>query len=358
MKKFVLFFLCLTLSLALFAPGRAEEKEGIYVRITVRDYGDIYAELYPEYAPVTVDNFLKLIGENFYDGLTFHRIISGFMIQGGDPLGNGTGGSSEKIKGEFSSNGVDNPLRHERGVLSMARSSHPDSASSQFFIMHQEAEHLDGSYAAFGKVLTGLDIVDRICQETPVQDNNGTVLKEDQPVMEGIRRVDWAEVAEAIRMEEENGLSGTLYRDPMSPVSFQVPEGWSRTSHSGSRTVFSPEADGEKGLLYLRQNNWDGMPTAYKQQLAAQGITRQDMNTQAFDKETLTGIVGADPELFQEETHSGVLFYAAEIPDDAGTSTCFIGVHDGYIYLFVWDGAREDALFLDVAEILDHLSFE
>ncbi len=155
--------------------------------IEVQDYGTITAELYGEAAPITAANFVKLANEGFYDGLTFHRIIDGFMIQGGDPLGNGTGGADEDIKGEFAQNGWNNPIAHERGVISMARSNAPDSASSQFFIMHQAAPHLDGSYAAFGKVLTGMDVVDAICEKTPVTDSNGTVLKENQPVITSVK---------------------------------------------------------------------------------------------------------------------------------------------------------------------------
>ena len=159
-------------------------------QIDVQDYGTITAELYGEAAPITVANFVKLVNEGFYDGLTFHRIISGFMIQGGDPLGNGTGGADQDIKGEFAANGWNNPIAHERGVLSMARSSAPNSASSQFFIMHQAAPHLDGSYAAFGKVLTGLEVVDAICANTPVTDGNGTVLKANQPIITSIRVIE------------------------------------------------------------------------------------------------------------------------------------------------------------------------
>ncbi len=122
----------------------------------------IKLELYPEVAPKTVANFEKLVKEGFYDGLTFHRIIPGFMIQGGDPLGNGMGGSDEKIVGEFAINGFNNTLKHTRGVISMARSQMPNSASSQFFIMHEDAPHLDGSYAAFGKVVEGIETVDEI----------------------------------------------------------------------------------------------------------------------------------------------------------------------------------------------------
>ena len=122
----------------------------------------IKIELYPEIAPITCENFEKLVKDGFYDGLTFHRIIPGFMIQGGCPLGNGTGDPGWNIKGEFSSNGVKNDLKHTRGVISMARSMMPDSAGSQFFIMHEDAPHLDGQYAAFGKVVDGIEVVDEI----------------------------------------------------------------------------------------------------------------------------------------------------------------------------------------------------
>ncbi len=161
-----------------------------YVQIDVQDYGVITAELDADAAPITVTNFVKLVKDGFYDGLTFHRIISGFMIQGGDPNGNGTGGSAENIWGEFAANGWNNPIAHERGVLSMARSQMPNSASSQFFIMHQAAPHLDGSYAAFGHVLTGMEVVDAICRNTPVTDNNGTVQKANQPVITSIRLIE------------------------------------------------------------------------------------------------------------------------------------------------------------------------
>lgn len=130
--------------------------------ITMENGAQIKAELYPEHAPITVENFEKLVKEGFYDGLIFHRVIKGFMIQGGCPEGTGTGGPGYQIKGEFESNGVKNPIKHTRGVLSMARSSSPNSAGSQFFIMHQDASHLDGQYAAFGKVIEGMDVVDAI----------------------------------------------------------------------------------------------------------------------------------------------------------------------------------------------------
>lgn len=132
------------------------------VTITMENGDIIKAELYPDIAPITVENFVKLVKEGFYDGLTFHRIISGFMIQGGCPKGNGTGGPGHTIKGEFSMNGVKNDLKHTPGVLSMARSMAPDSAGSQFFIMHKTSPHLDGQYAAFGQVIEGMDVVNKL----------------------------------------------------------------------------------------------------------------------------------------------------------------------------------------------------
>ena len=172
------------------APAAATLTGTHNIEIELANYGTIQAELYADVAPITVENFIKLAKEGFYDGLTFHRIISGFMIQGGDPLGNGTGGSAEKIKGEFAANGFNNPLKHTRGVLSMARAMAPDSASSQFFIMHKDYPSLDGQYAAFGKVTEGIEIVDAICANTPVTDGNGSVVKANQPVITAIRVVE------------------------------------------------------------------------------------------------------------------------------------------------------------------------
>ncbi len=155
--------------------------------IKIKDHGEITVELYGKVAPITVENFVNLVKEGFYDGLTFHRIIEGFMIQGGDPEGTGMGGSDKNIKGEFIANGVENNIAHVRGVISMARNGYSyDSASSQFFIMHQDAPHLDGQYAAFGKVVKGIEVVDSVAEKTPVIDSNGTVLAENQPVIESI----------------------------------------------------------------------------------------------------------------------------------------------------------------------------
>ncbi len=158
-----------------------------HATIKVKDKGTIKVELLGDQAPITVQNFMDLANEKFYDGLTFHRIIKGFMIQGGDPNGDGTGGSGKNIKGEFYSNGVTNVIPHQRGVISMARSNDPDSASSQFFIVHEDSmDSLDGQYAAFGRVTEGMEVVDDIAENTPVTDNNGTVEKANQPIIESI----------------------------------------------------------------------------------------------------------------------------------------------------------------------------
>lgn len=161
-----------------------------HAEMVVKDYGTVKMELYADIAPITVANFAKLVNEGFYNGLTFHRIMSGFMIQGGDPLGNGTGGSDEEIKGEFALNGVENSISHTRGTISMARASAYNSASSQFFIMHQDYTGLDGAYAAFGKVTDGMEVVDKICENVIPVDNNGTVLKNEQPVIKSIKMID------------------------------------------------------------------------------------------------------------------------------------------------------------------------
>lgn len=159
------------------------------VEITIKDYGVIKVELDADNAPITVTNFVSLVKSGFYDGLTFHRIIKDFMIQGGDPLGNGTGGSEETIKGEFKNNGVNNTISHVRGVISMARGQDYNSASSQFFIVHKDSTFLDDEYAAFGHVTEGMEIVDKICEDANPTDDNGTIEKENQPIIESIKYI-------------------------------------------------------------------------------------------------------------------------------------------------------------------------
>lgn len=170
--------------------GESQAKGTHHAEIDIKDYGVIKVELNGDVAPITVANFINLANSHFYDGLTFHRIIDGFMMQGGDPLGNGTGGSENTIKGEFSQNGVENNLSHTRGAISMARSTDMDSASSQFFIVQSDSTYLDGQYACFGYVTDGMDIVDEICKNAVTTDSNGSVSAENQPVINSITITD------------------------------------------------------------------------------------------------------------------------------------------------------------------------
>lgn len=170
--------------------GESQAKGTHHAEINIKDYGVIKVELNGDVAPITVANFINLANSHFYDGLTFHRIIDGFMMQGGDPLGNGTGGSENTIKGEFSQNGVENNLSHTRGAISMARSTDMDSASSQFFIVQSDSTYLDGQYACFGYVTDGMDIVDEICKNAVTTDSNGSVSAENQPIINSITITD------------------------------------------------------------------------------------------------------------------------------------------------------------------------
>ena len=175
------------------APAANEESQGVgthHAEIEIQDYGTITVELDGDIAPITVQNFMDLANDGFYDGLTFHRIIAGVRMQGGDPNGNGTGGSENTIKGEFSANGVENSLSHTRGAISMARSQAYDSASSQFFICHADSTFLDGQYACFGYVTDGMDVVDAVCEAAQPTDDNGTIPADQQPVITAIRSTD------------------------------------------------------------------------------------------------------------------------------------------------------------------------
>lgn len=170
-----------------YIPPALDTETTYYADIDIADYGVITVQLDQTVAPVTCANFVELAENGFYDGLTFHRIIKDFMMQGGDPAGNGTGGSENNIVGEFDSNGHENGLSHTRGVISMARSQAPNSASSQFFICHADSDFLDGDYAAFGIVTEGLDVVDAVCENAEPTDNNGTIPAEDQPVITSVK---------------------------------------------------------------------------------------------------------------------------------------------------------------------------
>jgi len=192
MKKIIAILLLVAISVCAFAGcAKKDDDSPVKVMISVEQFGDITLELYPDIAPITVANFVKLANEGFYDGIIFHRIIPGFMIQGGDPEGTGMGGSSETIKGEFSANGVKNTLSHTRGVISMARNSiSMDSASSQFFICHKDSLHLDGQYAAFGKVISGMEVVDALAG---VEITPGTDRPANPPVIKTIKVLDGTE---------------------------------------------------------------------------------------------------------------------------------------------------------------------
>ena len=194
-KRLICILLALVLVLCLCACGGSKTPTYTYTdpgqklrhaEITIRDYGTIKLELDEGVAPITVENFVELANQGFYNGLTFHRIIDGFMIQGGDPQGDGFGGSGKTIKGEFADNGVKNPISHVKGVLSMARGDEYDSGSSQFFITVADSTFLDGHYAAFGKVTEGVEIAEQIAKDAKPIDDNGTIPPEAQPVIESV----------------------------------------------------------------------------------------------------------------------------------------------------------------------------
>ena len=196
MRKFIAVLLSVICCISLLGCQKEETDNTEYlsgfhhVEIDVDGYGTLILELDADTAPITVTNFINLASEGFYDGLTFHRVIPEFMIQGGDPSGDGLGGAKSTIKGEFADNGTSNDISHTRGTISMARnSSSMDSASSQFFIVQKDSTHLDGSYAAFGHVTEGIEIVDEICAKTPFGEN-GAVLSANQPVITSIRVID------------------------------------------------------------------------------------------------------------------------------------------------------------------------
>ena len=170
-----------------YAPPALDSEVTYYADIDIANYGIITIKLDQSAAPVTCANFVDLAKNGFYDGLTFHRIIEGFMMQGGDPSGDGTGGSDNNIVGEFRSNGYENELSHKRGVVSMARAQDPNSGSSQFFICHADSDFLDGDYAAFGVVTSGIEVVDAVCKSAQPTDNNGTIPAEEQPVINSIK---------------------------------------------------------------------------------------------------------------------------------------------------------------------------
>ncbi len=328
MKKLLAGMLSLIMMLTLSLAAPAEDASDPVVVLRVADYGDIYVELYPLIAPVTVENFLSLVDSGFYNGLTFHRIISGFMAQGGCPLGNGTGGSGKNIKGEFAANGVDNPLKHERGVLSMARSSDPDSASCQFFIMHAEAPHLDGSYAAFGRVISGIGVVDAMCRNAHVTDSNGTVPKEDQPVILEITRSTREEAQAALDRENENGAEGGVFDDPVTGLAFSLPEGWRLAACVNGSAVFT---DGTDTVSLGTLDVWRQLGKSVRDQYAAAGHTRDTLTTDAFNRAAFAASAGVEADQLTEETVNGRLFLTAVTEKDGVTRRYHLGSVNGTV---------------------------
>lgn len=192
LKRGLIILLCLMLSVTFVGCSEEESAEVDFTvthtaEITIKHFGTITLALAGEVAPKTVENFVELSESGFYNGVTFHRIIEGFMMQGGDPAGTGFGGSGKNIDGEFALNGHENNILHERGVISMARADNYDSASSQFFIMHNDAPHLNGAYAAFGKVIKGIEVVDEVCTSVTPIDSNGSIAATAQPIIETIK---------------------------------------------------------------------------------------------------------------------------------------------------------------------------
>ena len=335
----VLTALILSLSAAAGAETAAADHPVVVLRVA--DYGDIYLELYPELAPVTAENFLSLVDSGFYNGLTFHRIISGFMAQGGCPLGNGTGGSGKNIRGEFSSNGVDNPLKHERGVVSMARSGDPDSASSQFFIMHADAPHLDGNYAAFGRVISGMGAVDAMCRNVHVTGSNGTVPREDQPVITEAARADRAEAEAASAREAENGAEGGVFSDPVSGLTFPVPEGWRLQSCANGRAVFT---DGTAVFSLGTLDVWRQQGKSAQERLAAGGRDRATLTTAAFSRKAFASSAGVAENQLTEETVNGALWLTAETEGNGGTVRCYAGAVNGTVIILTGPGDAGPAM--------------
>ena len=334
-KLFSLLLVLLLLPLASLSEAPEAEHPVVVLR-TAQD-GEIWLELFPETAPATVENFLKLVDSGFYNGLTFHRIIAGFMAQGGDPLGNGTGGSETNIPGEFSSNGFENPLAHKRGVISMARSSDPNSASSQFFIMHADASHLDGSYAAFGQVIAGMGAVDAMCLNTHVTDSNGTVSPEDQPVILEAVRGTREEAEAAAAREAENGRAGGVFDDPTTGVSFPVPEGWSLQGGVNGTWTFS---DGSDTFRLTTIDFWRQLGKAGQDQYASSGYDRAAFISVGF-RSAFASMIGLQADQLEEETVGDALWYTAS----QESAVYRFGAQNGTILIFeAAPGASADAV--------------
>lgn len=345
MKRFAmkrLTALLITLALLAAATCAAAEEDRPIVKIGIENAGDIYVELRPDAAPATVANFLALTDSGFYNGLTFHRIIAGFMMQGGDPLGNGTGGSPDRITGEFADNGFENPISHTRGVISMARSSDMNSASSQFFIVHADSPHLDGKYAAFGTVLAGMETVDRVCQSVRVADRNGTVLPSYQPRIISVARATREEAEAAAAAERANGIGGAPYTDPLTGLAVRLPEGWQLAKRLGGVATFT---DGAREIMMNSQDLWAYSYGLYCGDTNEGGMNRADLNTGALTKEAMVGALGVtDTDAFAAEEHSGATWYVGTVQTSGGGVRIAIGLADGLLVAFQCGEDASEAL--------------
>lgn len=279
-----------------------------YALMEVENYGEIYLELNADVAPATVTNFVNLVNDGFYNGLTFHRIIDGFMIQGGDPEGTGFGGSTYTVPGEFAANGFKNAISHVRGTISMARAEEDyNSASSQFFIVHEDYTGLDGYYAGFGKVVYGMELVDDICFDVYVEDDNGTVLAENQPVITSITMVDEASVpVSEIEEEEEPQLP-----DPISTIEILTINNPEDIEVKDTWTV------NEDGGTYLLKSDMDLLSLALYQIDLSEGFTYGTDNMLAYSSDVGAGVYvalqinitreGLPNQLLVGEEHTGAL---------------------------------------------------
>ena len=277
-----------------------------YVVMEIENYGEIYMELDADSAPATVTNFINLTNEGFYDGLTFHRVIDEFMIQGGDPNGNSTGGSAYTVPGEFAANGYKNTISHVRGTISMARADDYNSASSQFFIVHQDSTDLDGYYAAFGRVVSGMEIVDEICFDVFVEDEIGTVSAENQPVISSVTMINKADVPVSDIVKEEVPLPEPVSNLDIftvsNPEDIEVKERW---------------AVNDDGTTYFLKSDTDLLSLALYQIDLSQDFTYGPDNMIAYSSDIGAGTYialqinitreGLPTQLLVGEEHNGAL---------------------------------------------------
>ena len=344
MKRKLWYFCLLSLlSVFLFAGcGNKEEENnpnydsgnylsGIcYAVINVDEYGPIYLKLDADAAPATVTNFVNLVNEGFYDGLTFHRIINGFMMQGGDPKGNGSGGSAYTIPGEFALNGKENPISHVRGTISMARTEDYNSASSQFFIVHEDSTSLDGSYAAFGQVVGGMDVVDAICTTAVVSDGNGTVPAENQPVITSILMVNEADIS--FDLTESTGNTITDSEEPDLPAPKAIINIVKVDTLEGFETEDNWVVD-ENGNYYILSSSEDLLSLGLYETDLSTGITYDDNQPLAYSSD-----IGANAFVSVQIT----------VPEtDLPSQLLIAEEHNGALgkYLFGYD-ANNDTVYL------------